>query len=189
MQSDQTKWNLKYKENPAPSEPLQLLTQYIPKPRKNAKALDLACGMGRNSRFMRDCGFYVESVDISDFAIASLQNESNIKALCVDLDCFSIPPNHYDVICNSYFLERRLFPSIAKGLKKGGILIFETFAKSEKQSQNAFASDSAHLLHKNELLRAFLDLEILFYEETLIKRTKDSNSSLALVARLVAKAT
>lgn len=53
------------------------------------------------------------------------------------------------------------------------------------ESQNAFASDSNHLLRKNELLKAFLDLEILFYEEALIERKKDSN--LALVARLVAQ--
>lgn len=189
MQSDALKWNHKHKENPIPSEPLQLLKHYIPQATLSAKALDIACGMGRNSRFMRDCGFCVESVDISDFAIASLQNESNIKAFCADLDTFKIPPNRYDLICNSYFLQRHLFPSMRKGLRKGGVLVFETFVRSEIESHNAFASDSAHLLHKNELLHAFLDLEILFYEETLIQRTKDSDSPLALIARLVAKAT
>lgn len=186
MQNDQIKWNLRHQENPFIGEPLELLKQYIPHKVKNTpKALDIACGMGRNSRFMRDCGFYVESVDISDFAIQSLQNEHNIYAFCADLDTFKIPPRHYDLICNSYFLERRLFPLICDGLKKGGILVFETFAKSEIESYNAFASDSSHLLHKNELLHAFLDLEILFYEEALIPHTK--TSSLALVARLVGK--
>ena len=82
-------------------------------------------------------------------------------------------------------MERRLFPYIVNGLKQGGILVFETFAKSDIELHNAFASDSSHLLHKNELLRAFLELEILFYEENLIERTKDS--TLALVARLVAR--
>lgn len=187
MQSDQVKWNIRYQENAVVGEPLRILKKSITHiiPQDNPKALDIACGMGRNSRFMRDCGFCVESVDISDFAIASLQNERNIHAFCVDLDTFKIPPRSFDLICNSYFLERRLFPFIREGLKKGGILVFETFVKSEIESQNAFASDSSHLLHKNELLHAFLDLEILFYEETLIQRTQDS---LALVARLVGKA-
>lgn len=185
MQSDQDKWNIRHKDNPILSEPLALLRQFITKA-PQGKALDIACGMGRNSRFMRDYGFEVESIDISDFAIASLQNERNIYAHCVDLDSFKIPPQNYHLICNSYFLERRLFPFMREGLKKGGILVFETFAKSEIESHNAFASDSSHLLHKNELLHAFLDLEILFYEETLIPRSKDS--SLALVARLVGRA-
>ena len=189
MQSDQTKWNLRYQENPFPNQPLDLLKQYITRiqPQKNLKALDIACGMGRNSRFMRDYGFYVESVDISNFAIHSLQNEHNIHAFCEDLDTFKIPPHHYDLICNSYFLERRLFPFIREGLKKGGILVFETFARSEIESYNAFVQDSNHLLHKNEHLHAFLNLEILFYEETLIPHIKDS--TFALVARLVGKAT
>lgn len=72
MQSDQDKWNLRHKNNPIPSEPLALLRQFITAAPRG-KALDIACGMGRNSRFMRDCGFEVESIDISDFAITSLQ--------------------------------------------------------------------------------------------------------------------
>lgn len=186
MQADATKWNLRHQQNPIIGQPLALLRKFIPQqPQANSKALDLACGMGRNSLFMRDCGFYVESVDISHFAITSLQNERNIHAFCADLDTFRIPPQSYDIICNSYFLERRLFPSISGGLKRGGILVFETFVRDEIESHNAFASDSSHLLRKNELLHAFLDLEILFYEESLITHTKDS---LALIARLVGKA-
>lgn len=182
MQSDALKWDARHRDNPISIKPLELLKNHIAKAHVG-RALDLACGMGRNSRFMRDCGFFVESVDISSYAINALQDEYGINAQCVDLDTFKIPACRYDLICNSYFLERRLFPYIIKGLKKGGILIFETFGLSDVELHNAFASDSAHLLHKNELLRAFLDLEILFYEEALIER----NSTYALVVRLVAQ--
>ncbi|MDY5615822.1 MAG: methyltransferase domain-containing protein [Helicobacter sp.] len=186
MIRDKEKWDLRHQNNPIPNSPLELLSQYITQAQKG-RALDIACGMGRNSRFMRDNGFVVDSIDISTYAISSLKDEVNINPICVDLDTFSIPKNHYDLICNSFFLERRLFPSILEGLKKNGILIFETFARSDNESHNAFASDSSHLLRKNELLRAFLDLEILFYEEKLISRNRDSHT-LALVARLVARA-
>ena len=84
-------------------------------------------------------------------------------------------------------MERRLFPFMIEGLKKGGLLIFETFIKSDNEAFNAFAKDSSHLLRKNELLKSFLDLEILFYQEKLIQRN-NKDSSLALVARLVARA-
>lgn len=186
MIDDKEKWDLRHKENPPIKTPLKLLEDFISLANPN-KALDIACGMGRNSLFMRDCGFCVESVDISSYALDSLQNQPNITPILADLDCFKIPPNQYDLICNSYFLERRLFPFILKGLKKGGILVFETFALSDDENLNAFAKDSSHLLYKNELLRAFLDLEILFYEEKIIERTR-SPLSKALVASLVAKA-
>ena len=184
MISDKEKWDTRHRENPLPTIPLELLCKHIQKAQVG-RALDIACGMGRNSKFMCECGFNVDSVDISSYAIESLQGIKNLNAQCVDLDTFKIPPQSYDLICNSYFLERRLFPYIVNGLRQGGILVFETFAKSDIELHNAFASDSSHLLHKNELLRAFLELEILFYEENLIERTKDS--TLALVARLVAR--
>lgn len=185
MDTDALKWNQKHKENPLTSTPLELLQKYIALANKG-RALDIACGMGRNSLFMRDNGFCVDSVDISNFALEHLKSKENINPICADLDVFKITPCSYDLICNSYFLERRLFPFMVKGLKKDGILIFETFVKSAVKEYNAFAQDSTHLLRKNELLRAFFDLEILFYEEVLIERIKDS--SLAFVARLVAKA-
>ncbi|WP_299548870.1 methyltransferase domain-containing protein [uncultured Helicobacter sp.] len=183
MESDALKWDARYKENSIPTKPLELLEHHIAKAQVG-KALDIACGMGRNSKFMRDCGFCVDSVDISNYAINALQGEIGINAKCVDLDTFKIPACHYDLICNSYFLERRLFPFIIEGLKKDGILVFETFVFSHIESQNAFVSDSSHLLRKNELLRAFLDLEILFYEEALIEH----KGNFSLIARLVAKA-
>lgn len=186
MISDKEKWDLRHQNSPIPDNPLELLKQNIALAKKG-KALDIACGIGRNSKFMRDSGFIVDSVDISSYATASLQNEPNIHPICADLDTFVIPKNSYELICNSFFLERRLFPSIIEGLKEGGILVFETFAKSHDEAHNAFASDSSHLLRKNELLRAFLDLEILHYEEKLISRNRDSGT-LALVARLVARA-
>lgn len=184
MISDKEKWDTRHRDNPLPTIPLELLCKYIQKAQVG-RALDIACGMGRNSKFMLDCGFNVDSVDISSYAIESLQGIKNLNAQCVDLDTFKILPQSYDVICNSYFLERRLFPYMIEGLKRGGILVFETFAKSDVESHNAFASDSNHLLRKNELLRAFLDLEILFYEEALSMR--HLTQSLALVARLVAR--
>ncbi len=184
MKCDADKWNHRHRENQSIGTPLELLRKHIARA-KLGLALDIACGLGRNSLFMRDCGFCVESLDISSFALQNLENESNITAQCVDLDAFKIPRDRYELICNSYFLERRLFPYMIDALKTGGILVFETFVRSDEESQNAFASDSSHLLRKNELLCAFLELEILFYEEALIKRTKDSKK--ALVARLVAK--
>ncbi|WP_104721566.1 class I SAM-dependent methyltransferase [Helicobacter mesocricetorum] len=187
MISDKEKWDYRHANNPAPTNPLELLVQNIIFAKKG-KALDIACGMGRNSLFMRDNGFVVDSVDISPFAISHLQNLPNINPICANLDTFIIPKENYDLICNSFFLERRLFPFIIEGLKKGGILIFETFVKNDDESCNAPISNPSHLLRKNELLKAFLDLEILFYEEKLTQVSNNYSPAFAITARLVARA-
>ncbi len=72
MIKDKEKWDLQHKINPLPDNPLQLLIENIHLAPKG-RALDIACGMGRNSKFMRDNGFVVDSVDISSYAISKLQ--------------------------------------------------------------------------------------------------------------------
>lgn len=182
MISDKEKWDKKHKENPPNTTPLELLKNYIHLAQdcEYKVALDIACGMGRNSYFMRDNGFVVDSIDISSTAIESLKNQHNINAICVDLDDFIIEENKYALVVNSFFLDRRLFPQITKSLKKNGILIFETFVINKP---NNTPININHMLHKNELLRAFLNLDILFYEESLLNKNDDST----LVARLVAR--
>ncbi|MDE5602437.1 MAG: methyltransferase domain-containing protein, partial [Helicobacter sp.] len=102
MINDKQKWDYRHANNPIPTDPLPLLMQNITFAKKG-KALDIACGMGRNSLFMRDNGFVVDSVDISPFAISHLQNISNINPICADLDTFIFPRESYDLICNSFF--------------------------------------------------------------------------------------
>ena len=186
MTSDKEKWDYRHANNQTPTNPLELLVQNIAFAKKG-KALDIACGMGRNSLFMRDNGFIVDSVDISPFAISHLQNIPNINPICADLDTFIIPKESYSLICNSFFLERRLFPFMIEGLKRGGILVFETFVKNDDESYNA-STNPSHFLRKNELLRAFLDLEILFYEEKHTQILNSQSSTPAITARLVARA-
>lgn len=180
MISDKEKWDKKYKENEPPTKPLSLLEEYICLANStNGIALDIACGMGRNSYFMRDSGFIVDSIDISEVAINSLSNQRNINPICVDLDNYTLEEQKYDLICNSFFLERRLFPQISRALKKNGILIFETFVLEDYRP----ISNINHILHKNELLRSFINLEIIFYKETYLNK----NDKSTLVARMVAR--
>jgi len=88
----------------------------------------------------------------------------DIHPICADLDTFDIPGNRYDLIVNVKFLNRRLFPFIQEGLRKGGILIFETFVESEECGENESICRD-YLLGKNELLTAFLSLRVLYCHE------------------------
>jgi len=63
------------------------------------KALDVACGNGRNSVFLAPKGFVVDAVDISKVAIDQLAGtHPNINVICTDLDTWNIQPNHYERI-------------------------------------------------------------------------------------------
>ena len=179
---DKRKWNKRYTHNPIPDTPIDLISKYtelVPV----GKALDVACGMGRHSKFLASKGFNVDALDISSIAIESLQKTKNIHASEVDFDTYSLKKDYYNLIVCSYFLKRELFPQMIQALTKKGVLIYETFVYHPDNEQ--VPSDKSFLLEDGELESAFKrDLEILFYKEywdTTMKGAKMKKAS--LVAR------
>ncbi|MCP4746401.1 MAG: methyltransferase domain-containing protein [Desulfobacteraceae bacterium] len=163
MKSDREKWNEKHNDMKKGDKPSDILRKFV-SPVNQARALDIAAGSGRNSLFLARQGFKVDAVDISDTGLLKFSGRhEGINAICADLDFFDIAPDTYDLIININFLQRRLFPLILEGLRAGGLLIFETFVELEPVAQQPGSRD--YLLRPNELLRAFLPLYILYYEE------------------------
>ena len=120
------------------------------------KALDLACGSGRNSIFLAECGFDVDAVDIAKVALTALNNEAKIKNLLskintyqVDLDTYEIKKERYDIIIMANFLDRRVLTSAIKALKKDGILFVETYMLSDENEKKH--SNLDNLLKSQEL--------------------------------------
>lgn len=165
MQEDKTRWNEKYRTKPMPGDPTPLLTKYAGLAETKGRALDIACGTGRHTAWLAEAGFGVDAVDLSDVALAQIDPHPGIVKIEHDLDTFKIAPGRYDLIVNINFLDRRLFPAIRSGLKPGGILIFETFTETPSGAAYHQPSDPLFLLQKNELLHAFIGLEIVYYEE------------------------
>ncbi len=162
MITDKERWNIRHVEKPMRSNVEPLLEKYI----NNAKignALDLACGIGRNTHFIADMGFEVDAVDISDYALSCVKDLENINKIETDLDSYDLRVNKYDLIVNINYLSRRLFPQIKEALKSGGVLIFETFIVAHGDFDNP--ANPEYLLRVNELLHAFIGLDIIYYEE------------------------
>ena len=193
---DQIRWNRKYTERgmeQLKQEPSPWLIQHknllidILKEKENGKAIDIACGGGRNSFYLADLGFEVEAVDISDVAIdwlkekARLQNKS-VFPNCKDLSEMSLREQYYQVICNFYYLDHQLFQKYYKALAPGGLLFFETFTKDQLLFNPNMRT--SFCLDRNELLNAFRSLHILHYQEGIIEH-KDGGKK--AVAQLVAK--
>ncbi len=153
MLEDAIKWNERYKQGFMPSESSAFVIEAcgvlkdvfsIKADSKNLvskkhphntrlKALDIACGNGRHSKILASLGFCVESVDISQIALENLSHIPHITPICADLDTFSITQK-YDVILNSFFLDRRQFMPIINALNPNGIVLFETFIDIDSSS-------------------------------------------------------
>ncbi|HHS93646.1 MAG TPA: methyltransferase domain-containing protein [Campylobacterales bacterium] len=161
---DKVRWNKKYEHQLlVPSHVLDVVKEFSAKV-TGTKAVDIACGMGRHSRFLAQNGFEVDALDISDVAIESLKNVANITPIMVDFDEYKLKENAYDLVVCTYFLERKLFPQIQKALKKEGIFIFETFMHHEKNTK--VPSNKSFLLNKGELEESFSEgFEILHHKE------------------------
>lgn len=80
-------------------------------------ALDLACGGGRHAIWLRDRGWRVTAVDQ---VIPEIDGVACVRA---DLERgeFPIAPNAWDLIVCWLYWQENLLPSIAAGLRPGGI--------------------------------------------------------------------
>lgn len=160
---DKTRWNAKHQNVPMPMNPSDIIIKHV-KFAQNNRALDIACGTGRNTHHLAQLGYEVDAVDISDYALSHIKHTNKIHTIESDLTNYIITPNNYDLIININYLERKLFPSIPAGLKTDGILIFETFITAHESGYHN-PSNPDFLLQPNELPAKFSTLKILFYEE------------------------
>jgi len=160
---DKTRWNTKHKNVPMPMDPSSIVMKHV-KHLQGARALDIACGVGRNTHYIAELGYEVDAVDISDYALSQIRSLNTIHTIESDLTHYTITPDSYDLILNINYLERKLFDSIRSGLKTGGILIFETFITAHEPGYHS-PSNPEYLLQSNELPTVFSSLEILLYEE------------------------
>jgi len=146
--SDKERWNEKYQDNQIPNEPIKLIVDYV-KLATGKQALDIACGMGRHSKYLASLGFEVDALDVSSVAIESLQNIAHIHAQEVDFDTYTLAKEKYNLIVCTYFLERKLFPQMIEALKPNGIILMETFLHDESNERQP--SNPTFMLNKGEL--------------------------------------
>ncbi len=126
-------WNRRYSEGRRSKLHTTLLRFYHLA--KIGRALDVACGTGENAIFLAKKGFQVDAVDISDVAVRIARRNARREGVRVSFkscpaEVFSWRPERYDLIINFYFLDRRIIPKMVRSLKRGGLLIFETYNTS-----------------------------------------------------------
>ena len=96
---------------------------------KPGRALDLACGAGRNALWLAEYGWSVTAVDGAPAAIELVRTRAsvrgvNVNAQVADLEKgeYAIAPGHWDLVVISYYLQRDLFEPAKRGVVPGGVL-------------------------------------------------------------------
>jgi tellurite methyltransferase len=168
-EKDKERWNHKYEGETYlfGRDPIPFLKDHVDLLPKGT-ALDLAMGEGRNGVFLATKGLRVTGVDISEAGFKkakalAAENNVSLTTVVADLEQYTIPPNTFDLIICTYYLQRDLFPKIISAVKPGGIVVIETYTVDHLQYRPNFNRE--FLLERNELLTLLKGLRILRYQE------------------------
>jgi tellurite methyltransferase len=148
------------------------------------KALDLACGTGRNALWLAEHGWEVTAVDGAAAAIEILRTraaERGLKsnAIVADLEKgeFEIEPSRWDLVAMCYYLQRNLFEPAKRGVAPGGILISIVHVNEPGEA------DGPYRLRHGELEQYFADWEILHLFEGKANDSAHRRAVAEIVAR------
>ena len=173
MKEDRIKWNQRFESEESflgrrPSPMLSREIERVLRLSPGKRALDIACGEGRNSIFLARHGFQVTGLDISDVGLAKAAQRAKEAGVQVDFQQVDMDDYHFteqfDLIINFNFLLRELIPEAVHALTPGGLLIIDTIMES---TELLASHTPAYLLRRGELRRICEGFggEILFLEE------------------------
>jgi tellurite methyltransferase len=182
------RWNERYTQGfePFPDAPAPWLVEHGDLLTGGGRALDVACGDGRNALYLAQRGYEVDAIDASDVAIDALRAAVAERGLAitprvVDLERQPLPPGP-DVIVTLNFLQRDLFGALQDALAPGGLLIYETLSQAHvDELRRGFNPE--YLLGRGELLRAFPRLEVLAHHDGVVERADGMRGVGSVVAR------
>jgi tellurite methyltransferase len=161
-----SQWDARYRSRARPEEdfadaPVPILAEAA-KLLPPGRALDLACGTGRNALWLAQFGWKVTAVDGAPAAIEILlrrvaERGLSIDARVADLERWQYPIESaaWDLICISYYLQRDLFEPAKLGLAPGGVLVALVHISEQNEQP------TQHRLKSGELLAYFRGWEIL----------------------------
>ena len=169
--NDQSKWDRQHGDADGAKAASRFLQEIIDSDHWTiapGRALDIACGKGRNALFLASRGFQVTAMDISSVGLEQGRKQADESLLSIawqqtDLEQLRLGSAEYDLIVNINYLQRSLIPQIKAAVKTGGHVIFDTYLIDQQVIGHPKNPD--YLLLHNELLDHFRDFRVLFYRE------------------------
>jgi len=174
----------------ADPEPAALLRAELARLRAvGAPALDLACGRGRNALALGREGIVTIALDRERGRLAALATAARADALPVhpllaELEAgggIPLASASCGAVLVFRYLHRPLAPEIERVLRPGGLLLYETFTRRQREIAD-HPRNPAFLLDPGELPKLFPGLETLRFEEAEVAAPERE-----AVARLVAR--
>ena len=172
-------------KKPVEDTPTSILVEYIEDVTNSTQdgdvILDLACGYGRNAKFIAKKGLKVIGIDnsyesleyINGLCLENIETKNINLSECTKLE--DLPT--VSAIINVHYYTDELLTLMIKTLKKGGILVMETI--------NGRGGNHLNLPKKNyvkdELIKH--NFRIIKYEEKTVKPYKDNKVSVKVVAK------
>lgn len=186
------RWNERYADPDRawlPEAPAEWLVEHRALLSGGGRALDVACGDGRNALYLAQLGYMVDAIDVSDVAIDALRAATDARGLAmtiaprvVDLERETLPDGPYDVVVTLNFLQRDLFGPLQDALAPGGLLLYETLGRAHvDELGHDFNPD--YLVAPGELLRAFDRLDVIAQHEGVVERSGSPRGVASVVAR------
>lgn len=188
--AERDKWNERYRSGYYESRehPTALLADWAPRLPKG-KALDVACGAGRNALFLAAAGFTVDAVDISNVGLerarqAAADRGLRVRFLAGDLEDpeGALPDAQYDLIVWVRYVNAGLMPHLIRRLAPNGHLLCEQHLATTADVVGPRSPEFR--LQPNELLRSVLDLVVVHYFEGIVV---DPDGRPAALAQVVAR--
>lgn len=132
--------------------------------RPGGSVLDVACGGGRNLRWLAAQGFAVTGVDRDAAALEPLRAvATEIVVADIERGQWPLPLRRFDAVVVTNYLWRPLWPQLHAALAEGGVFIHETFGIGQRLIGKP--SNPEFLLRPGELLQACAGLRIVAYED------------------------
>jgi tellurite methyltransferase len=190
-QDDEVRWDRRHGETQDSDSPSRFLAEIFSSGVCSiapGRALDVACGKGRNALFLAERGFDVTGLDISSVALSEARRRALARSLSAsfqqaDLENVQLAVAHYDLIINFNYLQRSVIPQIHSALKLGGHVIFETYLIDQKEIGHP--KNPQYLLAHNALLNFFRAFRVLCYREGKFPDEAESSFRAGLLAQKV----
>jgi SAM-dependent methyltransferase len=181
---DREKWNQRYAEDSYhKNNPVALLEDWLPE-FPVGKALDVACGAGRNSIFLAQAGYRVDAIDISRQGLHKARQQAESQGLNInwiehDLDQAFLFDTDYDLIVVMWYVDLALVTRLCDCLAPGGYLLCEEHLVTDQDVIGP--ANTSYRVASGALREAVLGLDILLYEESIETASEDERVASARV--------